>query len=215
MSETSSLQRSPTQGAGSKGSHTGSDDAVRPTGDARGRSGARRAGARAAGGRTTVRRARYIWRRMLRLRATPHEVALGCAAGIFAAFTPFVGLQMLLAGVLAFVLRVNIPAALIATWAGNPLSWPIIWASSYVAGSWVLGTDPMLSGGEVTHGANVLGQALKAPSTAALDHAVNALAPLFKPLVIGSLVVGLIAAAGSYYPTRRAVRIFQKRRMIA
>jgi uncharacterized protein (DUF2062 family) len=31
-------------------------------------------------------------------------------------------------------------------------------------------------------------------------------------MIVGGLLVGLIAAAFSYYPTRRAVRVFQKRR---
>ncbi len=94
---------------------------------------------RANGG---VRRIAYFWRRLMRLHATPHEIALGCAAGVFAAFTPFLGFQMLLAGSIAFLLRVNVPAALLGTFAGNPLSWPAIWAASYVAGAWTLGYDP-------------------------------------------------------------------------
>ena len=51
-------------------------------------------------GHVLGRRLAYVYRRLMRVRATPHEVALGCAAGIFAAFTPFLGFQMLLAGVL-------------------------------------------------------------------------------------------------------------------
>ena len=70
------------------------------------------------------KRLAYYWRRILRVRATPHEVALGCAAGVFAACTPFLGFQMALAGALAFLLRVSIPAALLGTFIGNPLSWP-------------------------------------------------------------------------------------------
>ena len=85
------------------------------------------------------KRLAYYWRRILRVRATPHEVALGCAAGVFAACTPFLGFQMALAGALAFLLRVSIPAALIGTFVGNPLSWPAIWSASYIAGVWVLG----------------------------------------------------------------------------
>ena len=45
----------------------------------------------------------------------------------------------------------------------------------------------------------------------ALDAAVSLFAPVVKPMIYGSLLIGLIAAAGSYYPTRRAVRVFQKR----
>jgi uncharacterized protein (DUF2062 family) len=158
-----------------------------------------------------VRRLAYQWRRLLRLRATPHEVALGCAAGIFAAFTPFLGFQMLIAGALAFVLRVNIPAALLGTFAGNPLSWPAIWAASYLTGAWLFGLEPALSAGQFSESASAIAAVAADPSSGALDAAAVSLAPHVKPLIAGSLLVGLIASALSYYPMRRAVRRFQRR----
>jgi uncharacterized protein (DUF2062 family) len=51
--------------------------------------------------------------------------------------------------------------------------------------------------------------------TRSLDTAVVSLSPIVEPMVIGGLLVGLIAAIFSYYPTRQAVRIFQKRRKAA
>lgn len=152
---------------------------------------------------------------MLRLRASPHEIALGCAAGVFAAFTPFLGLQMLLAVVLAMVFRVNVPAALLGTFAGNPLSWPVIWAMSYVTGAYLLGNDPALSAEYVSHSAEIIAAAASHPTPVALDAAASTIAPHFKSLLIGSLLVGLIAAFISYYPTRRAVRRFQRSRRAA
>jgi uncharacterized protein (DUF2062 family) len=148
----------------------------------------------------------------MRLHATPHEIALGCAAGVFAAFTPFLGLQILLAVALAFVLRVNIPAAVLGTFAGNPLSWPAIWAASYLTGAWILGLDPAVSAEHVSHSAAVLAAAAADPNPVALDAAATTLRPHVLPMVKGSLLVGLLAAALSYYPTRRAVRQFQNRR---
>jgi uncharacterized protein (DUF2062 family) len=153
----------------------------------------------------------YYWRRILRVRATPHEVALGCAAGVFAACTPFLGFQMALAGALAFLLRVSIPAALIGTFVGNPLSWPAIWSASYIAGVWVLGHDPAYAAEHFAQSANALSATLMAGTPVALDAAVDNLSPIVEPMVVGGLLVGLIAAAFSYYPTRRAVRVFQKR----
>lgn len=157
------------------------------------------------------KRLTYYWRRILRLRATPHEVALGCAARVFAACTPFLGFQMALAGAIAFLLRVSIPAALLGTFIGNPLSWPAIWSASYVAGVWVLGDDPADAAEHFVQSANKLSATLMAPSRS-LDSAVVSLSPIIEPLVIGGLLVGLIAAVFSYYPTRQAVRVFQKRR---
>ena len=158
------------------------------------------------------RKAAYYKRRLLRLRASPHEIALGCAAGVFAAFTPFLGLQMLLAAGLALMLRVNVPAALLGTFAGNPLSWPAIWTASYVAGAWMLGNDPAVSAEYVHHSAEVIAAAASNPTPVAIDAAATTLAPHVKSLLTGSLFIGLIAAVLSYYPTRRAVRSFQRRR---
>lgn len=158
------------------------------------------------------RKVLYVWRRLMRLHATPHEIALGCAAGVFAAFTPFLGLQILLAVAIAFILRVNLPAAVLGTFAGNPLSWPAIWTASYLTGAWILGLDPAQSAEHVSHSAAVLAAAAADPNPIALDAAATTLRPHVEPMLLGSLLVGLIAAALSYYPTRRAVRTFQRRR---
>ena len=106
---------------------------------------------------------------------------------------------------------VSIPAALLGTFIGNPLSWPAIWSASYVAGVWVLGDDPADAAEHFVQSANKLSATLMAPSRS-LDSAVVSLSPIIEPLVIGGLLVGLIAAVFSYYPTRQAVRVFQKRR---
>jgi uncharacterized protein (DUF2062 family) len=147
----------------------------------------------------------------LRLRATPHEVALGCAAGVFAACTPFLGFQMALAMLLAVVLRGNIPAALAGTFIGNPLSWPAIWGASYIAGAWVLGYDPAYAADHIALGADAIGATLRAPTAEALDAAALTLSLTLEPLAVGGVLVGLIAAAGTYYPTRHAVGVFQRR----
>ena len=154
----------------------------------------------------------YHWRRLLRVSATPHEVALGCAAGVFAACTPFFGFQMALAAALALLLRVSVPAALVATFVGNPLSWPAIWSASYIAGAWMLGHDPASAADHFTESATAFSATLAAPGNPSLDVAMVNLSPIWQPLLLGGLAIGLLAALISYYPTRRAVRVFQKRR---
>ncbi len=157
-------------------------------------------------------RLRFFWRQVLQLRATPHEVALGLAIGVFTACTPFLGIQTILACALAFVFRVSMPAAVLGTFVGNPLSWPAIWSASYVSGALLLGQDPTYAANHLTDTANALGASLMAPSAEALDTVVDNLSPFAGPMVVGGLLVGLIAAIFSYYPTRRAVRVFQRHR---
>lgn len=157
---------------------------------------------------------RFFWRRVLLLRATPHQVALGFAIGVFSAFTPFLGVQTILAFALAFILRVSMPAALLGTFVGNPLSWPAIWSGSYFAGALLLGQDPAYAADHFTDTANALGATLSAPSPETLNTAVDYLSPIVEPMIVGGLLVGLIAAVFSYYPTRRAVRVFQRHRSL-
>lgn len=164
-----------------------------------------------AAGRYLSRRLAIEWRRMLRLHATPHEIALGCAAGVFAACTPFLGFQMLLAAVLALILRGNIAAALAGTFIGNPLSWPAIWGASYFAGAWILGLDPAAAPSHLALSADAIEMTILTPTSQTFGHAMVRLSPIFEPLFVGGTLIGLIAAAVSYYPTRHAVSAFQNR----
>ena len=65
--------------------------------------------------RSWERSFKYVTHRLMRLRETPHQLALGCAIGVFAALTPFVGLQMVLAGLVAIALRASFAAAMLGT----------------------------------------------------------------------------------------------------
>src|SRR3990170_1730378 len=62
---------------------------------------------------------RATGRRLVNLRASPHEIALGCALGAFVSITPLLGVQTILAVVLALALRASVPAAIIGTLAGS------------------------------------------------------------------------------------------------
>jgi uncharacterized protein len=64
--------------------------------------------------------------------------AFGCALGVFFAMMP-VPFQMVAAALLAFFVRVNIPAAVACTWVSNPLTTPLILFSQYNLGSLILG----------------------------------------------------------------------------
>jgi hypothetical protein len=155
---------------------------------------------------------RYFWHRVLQLRATPHEVALGFAIGVFTACTPFLGIQTILAVVLAFVFRVSMPAAFLGTFVSNPLSWPAIWSASYVSGALLLGQDPTYAANHLGETADVISAIVMAPSSQTFAAALDNLSPIVEPMLVGGLLVGSIAAIFSYYPTRRAVRIFQRHR---
>jgi len=139
---------------------------------------------------------RYVAKRVLRLRATPHAIAIGVAAGVFAAFNPFLGLHTVMAMAIAWVLSGNLIAAALSTWFGNPLTYPFIWAGTWEIGALVLGHPP--------HQAPA-GHESFAFSLARVGELWD---PLLKPMLIGSLPAGLVAAGIAYAVTRKAAAAF-------
>ncbi len=67
-----------------------------------------------------------------------HRLAAGAAVGTFFAMIPL-PFQMLGAGLIAVLTRVNLPAALVATWISNPVTLPLFLWSQYWIGSFLLG----------------------------------------------------------------------------
>lgn len=85
------------------------------------------------------RAAKYYYLKFLRLQGDPHSLALGVAIGLFVGITPTIPLHSALIIVLAWILRGNILAALIAATAiSNPLTWLPQYYFSWRLGSWLL-----------------------------------------------------------------------------
>ena len=61
----------------------------------------------------------YHLKRLLRLSGSPYSIAMGCAAGAFASFTPLMGFHIILSGAIAWCLRGNLIAAAIGTIMGT------------------------------------------------------------------------------------------------
>ncbi len=149
--------------------------------------------------RSWLRSFRYYAKRVMRLSGTPHAIAAGVAAGVFASFTPFIGLHFILGFFIAFLVGGNLIAAAFGTAFGNPLTFPFIWAATHRVGSLVLGR----------HGAG--GAAIDVPADWA-ERSFDALAPIIGPMVVGSVPLGVPAALAFYIGVLYSVRGFQKMR---
>lgn len=78
------------------------------------------------------------FRAVLQLDDTPRSIALGLFWGTVIAWTPTVGLQMIMAIITASLLRVNRLAAVVMVWLSNPLTLvPMYWLE-YRIGKWML-----------------------------------------------------------------------------
>jgi uncharacterized protein (DUF2062 family) len=73
-----------------------------------------------------------------------HSIALGLAIGVAIAFNPLLGTHFAQAALIAWLVRVNIPCALIGTLFGNPWTFPFIWWGGIKLGFYIfvlLGLD--------------------------------------------------------------------------
>jgi len=162
----------------------------------------------------------YVWHRLRRLPDPPHKIASGIAAGIFVCFTPFFGFHILLAMVLAFVMQGNIVAAIMATFFGNPLTFPIIAGLAVELGSWMLGMpDSVQLPNVVTAFSNAsielwynLG-AMFSDEVTRWDRLSWFYARVFKPYLVGGLVPGVFAGVAAYVVSRPLITVYQKNRI--
>jgi uncharacterized protein (DUF2062 family) len=81
----------------------------------------------------------YVKHRLHRLPDPPDRIARGIFAGVFTTFTPFYGMHFIVAGTIAWILRGNIPAALLGTFFGNPLTYLPIGVVSLQTGHAIMG----------------------------------------------------------------------------
>jgi uncharacterized protein (DUF2062 family) len=142
---------------------------------------------------------RYFGKRMLRLSGSPHAIAIGCAAGLFVAWSPLFGLHYGLAIACALIVRGNVLAALLATTIGNPLTLPAMWVADFKLGERLLGAH------------HVRRLAFELQDSLA-HRSFNAILPIVKPIFIGSIPLGLISACIGYFIVRGAVQAYQRAR---
>jgi uncharacterized protein (DUF2062 family) len=145
----------------------------------------------------------------MHLRASPHEVALGCAVGVFVSITPLLGAQTLIAALLAGFFRANVPAAVLGTFFGNPVSWPIIWTSTYAMGLQIIRPDGGLGAGDLEQNVMLLWTALLERSPELLNATGALLWPLLLTMLAGSLPLGLLMATICYYIAKNLIRGWQ------
>ncbi|MGI9405758.1 MAG: DUF2062 domain-containing protein [Hyphomicrobiaceae bacterium] len=162
--------------------------------------------------RSWRRSTRYLMQRIWRLRGSPRAIALGCAWGVFSSFTPFMGFHFILAGVLAAVTRSSIIASALGTFAGNPLTFPLIWFSTYNLGNFILGEEGEFSGAQLRNGFADVWSGIIHLSADAFTSAFGTIWPLVKPMIVGGVLLGAIAGGFSYIVVRRMVVAYQAER---
>jgi len=168
-----------------------------------------------------LRAAQYVRHRMHRLPGSPEMIARGIFAGVFTAFTPFYGLHFLFAGLLAWIMRGNIVAALLATFFGNPLTYVPIGFISLKTGYLLLGLEHQddevkrgLMGKFVDAGSdlkdNIWAWLTGAPHD--WSRLVTFYDEVFFPYMVGGLIPGIVAGTIAYYLSVPVIRVYKRRR---
>ena len=136
-----------------------------------------------------------LFKKIIRLNGTPHQISMGASIGVFVAFTPTIGLQMIIAGILASVLRVSKIAAILPVWISNPLTVAPILGVTYWVGRLVWPCDRFMNATEAFN--NINESSIHVTDT-------------FWMTMIGGLMVGFVCALVTYPLVRKAAEICQQ-----
>lgn len=158
----------------------------------------------------------YLTHRVMRIPDDPRRVARGAFAGVFACFGPYLFHDYVIAVGLAWLIRGNIFAALVASLIANPLTIPLIAVMSVGLGQQLLGIGEGLPAWQI----------LSAFGAAASEiwHNVNAIfgdhemrwislrrffQRIYLPYLAGGTLLGIGAGTGAYVMVLSLVRAYR------
>ena len=141
---------------------------------------------------------KYFTKRVVRLSASPHVIAVGFACGVLVSWTPFVGFHFIMAALIALLLGGNLLASAFGTAVGNPFTFPFMWWASYELGHWILGIEPAAG-----HNPS-LGTLMQGPW--------HEILPILRPMLVGAVPLGALAGVIAYFIVRFAVNAYQTAR---
>ena len=130
---------------------------------------------------------------LLHIEDTPHRTALAFGVGILIAFSPFLGIHMGIALIVAFLFRLNRVAILVGTYLNNP--WTL--APMYLAGT-SLGC---LLLGVSKDGLEAIDWDLQ--GTAFYESLWATLRPYVWPFLLGNTILGIVCGVVGYALLRR------------
>lgn len=163
--------------------------------------------------RNLLLRLRPVLRWVIRLRSSPRAIAGGLAIGTFVAFTPTIGVQIILAFIIATFLNMNRPAAIIPVWITNPITVAPIYTLNYWLGSKIWDGPPL---SEVSGLFIGIGKTMAKLEFWDIKEQFMAVLHMGKetliPLLIGSIAIGFVAGCLVFFFTLKLLKTFFSRR---
>ena len=131
-----------------------------------------------------------FYQRFISLKGPAAGIAMGFSLGVFIAFSPLLGFHTFLLVVLTPVLRANFTASLLVSWICNPFTIPFILFADLKTGQFLLGYEMA----EFPWG-----------ETLTLEKLLEFFWSLMYPMLIGSILIGGMAAVAVYWPVKMYV----------
>ena len=158
-------------------------------------------------------RLRPVLRWIIKLRSSPRAIAGGLGLGTFIAFTPTMGIQLILAVIAATFLNFNRAASMIPVWITNPITVAPIYTFNYWLGGRIWDGPPR---SEVTGLFLDIGKTMARLDIWDIQEQILAVLHMGKdvliPLLLGSLVIGAVTGGLVYIFSLNLLSIFLSRR---
>jgi uncharacterized protein (TIGR03546 family) len=129
--------------------------------------------------------------KILSLDAHPGHISVGFAVGVFISFTPFFGLHTPMAIAIAFLFRLNKLTCITGAWINTPLTVFPVLVASYNLGRFLRGKPPK----------ELVFKGLE----------WHQLQPYAKSILLGSSIIGFVAAVAAYFICYWLVVAFRKK----
>ncbi len=158
--------------------------------------------------------------RLRRLPDSPERIARGIAAGVAVSCTPLFGLHFISAATVAWIFRGNILASILATFFGNPVTFPIIAVSALEIGKFLLGRERSIKASEAISafgriwaelGNNVLAIFTSRPFV--WDNMSYFGWDVFAPYMLGGVLIGAVCGPVAFFLSLPVIRAYRNRRL--
>jgi uncharacterized protein (DUF2062 family) len=149
----------------------------------------------------------FVKFRILHVDDTPQRIARGVAVGVWIAFTPFLGLHMILALALAALFRANKVLAVLGVWISNPFTLLPIYGSTYLMGRFLVGrfhpshAQPGQVGDLLSHIFSFSNMVTRLHTAAFWEEVAKVFGKIGMELTLGGFVLGTLFAIAGYFAT--------------
>jgi uncharacterized protein (DUF2062 family) len=165
------------------------------------------------GRRNLLFKLRPVFRWILKFRGSTRSVAGGLGLGTFIAFTPAMGLHVVMALCLATLFNLNRPAAVVPVWITNPVTMAPIYTFNYWVGCFFMDGPPVKVVSKEMLA--ITAQIAKMDFFSLKEQIITFYhlgQDIIFPLVIGSLVVGIISGGIVYVISLNSLAFLQRKR---